>query len=112
MKGIVFITPIKRGHPWFVISDALQGEVLTVNITDAAFEDSTCILQPGDHACVIKPSAVRYRSAKAWRVQELQKNLALCYVHPDLASAELLKRIIDGGLKSEDLFGKFLKFLL
>ena len=112
MKGTVYSPPFPGAHRWFVISDVVDGEVLTVNITDAEHEDSTCILQPGDHACVTKLSAVRYRGAKAWPVQELRNNLTLCKVHPDLASATLLQRMIDGGLKSEDLAKKFLKFLM
>lgn len=111
MKGTVFVPPIRGGHRWFVISDVVDGEVLTVNITDAEHEDSTCILEPGDHPCVAKLSAVRYRSAKAWPVQELRNNLALCKVHPNVASPALLQRMIEGGLKSEDLAKKFRKFL-
>jgi hypothetical protein len=111
MKGVVFTPPFPGAHRWFVISDVVDGEVLTLNITDAEKEESTCYLFPGDHPCITKRSAVRYRSAKAWPVQELRKNLGQCRTYSDLASAELLRKLADGARKSPDLAKKFLKFL-
>lgn len=112
MKGTVFIPPFSGAHRWFVISNNIGGEVLTVNITDAKHEDSTCILQPGDHVCVEKLSAVVYRRAKSWLVQELERNLGACTVYEELAGEALLQRMRTGAVKSEDLAKKFLKFVV
>ncbi|HEV7404770.1 MAG TPA: hypothetical protein VGO11_17645 [Chthoniobacteraceae bacterium] len=111
MKGTVFIPPIHGAHRWFVISDAVGGEVLTVNITDAENEDSTCILLEGEHVSVTKPSAVRYRSAKLWKVQDLQASLGQCHVFQQLCPPAILQRMVQGFLESEHFAEEYLKFL-
>jgi len=71
--GTVFqIIPEGGNHFWFVISHEKDGLLLAVNVTDAVnCPDSTCVLNPGDHPAIVKPSAVYYRKARLFESQKI-----------------------------------------
>lgn len=97
---------VPRPHPWIVISEVVDGKVLTVNITD---EDncpgSPCILEIGEHQSVTKRSAIYYKLFRERDALALEKALAkkiginLC---PDVSPA-LLARIITGMKASREV---------
>lgn len=111
--------PVKRGlvfwlipagecthpHPWFVISDEVSGKVLTVNVTDAKNYQSTCVLAPGDHPDITKPSAVFYRMHREREAAGIGLALGagIGIRHLKDASPALLTRIITGLIASTDV---------
>ena len=61
-------------HLWVIISDPEQDpdEVLIVSLTAAhPKKDTACILQPGDHPALYKPTCVAYDLANAPSLSEL-----------------------------------------
>jgi hypothetical protein len=94
-------------HPYVVISEEIDGKVLTVNFTDIAnYPSSTCIVDAAEYAPPLtKRSAVYYRNPYLWEVSRLEENLQKGDVLrqcPDV-SPQLLKRIIDGARRTPDI---------
>lgn len=101
--GVVFwplaSDEVPEPHPWVVLSGVVEENVLTVNITDQVnYPTSTCVLEIGEHECVIKRSVVYYplfrtRKAHAMGVALARKTgLHHC---ADLSPA-LLTRMVAG----------------
>jgi hypothetical protein len=112
--GTVF-QPLGDGyHFWVVISKERKGHVLVVNVTDVKHApDSPCILQPGDHPNITKPSAVRYKDAQAFSAMNIDQQIVDgSYIRqlPD-CSPQVLQRIIAGAKKADDLTLKLLNYL-
>ncbi len=99
--------PRLPAHLWVIISDPeLDPEnVVIVNLTDATkFSDQTCILRPGDHADLTKPSCVAYGFAKITSVAALKKVQqcgSISLTTP--ASPEMLDKILKGAQDGDEL---------
>jgi hypothetical protein len=116
------------GNHLRVISEPNEkGEVVCVSITDSShYPDSTCHLEPGDHEFITKRSAVLYKSMgmHLWPAAVIERHLQSQlprrrFVSGSAAaiegilqgtlrqyedfSPEILKRIIDGALLSDDI---------
>ena len=87
--------------------------VLAFNLTDKAhYPGCSCILSPGDHEFIEKPSAVRYFSPKLWDPQQiLAKINDGTFIQYANASEAVLEKIVLGAQQSEDLDPYFLQFL-
>jgi hypothetical protein len=92
-------------HPWVAVTspEGLDQTALCVNITDkSTFDDASCVLAPKEHSVITKESAVAYRWAKVLPLAKLTASSAASMVKlfPPV-SAAVLKRIQEGGLKSD-----------
>ena len=105
--------PGTPAHLWFVLSNPAldSGQVLIVNISSckgAYTEDSTCILEPGDHPFVKRASFVYFAKARCPSVAQLeagfQKEL---FRFLEKATPELLERIRRGALSSPFMARKY-----
>jgi hypothetical protein len=102
-------------HLWIVVSDVhpQKNVVLAFNLTDRDnYPTCCCILNPGEHEYIEKPSAVRYFSPKLWNPQQLVEKIkdGTFEQYPD-ASEALLEKIVAGAYISEDLDPCYLEFL-
>ena len=104
-----------KTHLWIVVSDVHpeKNVVLAFNLTDRNnYPDCCCILNPGEHEYIEKPSAVRYFSPQLWNPQQLAKEIkAGTFEKYQDASEVLLKKIVVGAYNSEDLAPYYLEFL-
>jgi hypothetical protein len=117
-KGLVFWRRDEDGenrHLRFVISDPdVDGKVLIVHMTsyhDNGREDTSCILNPGDHECIRSKSFIRYDRAFEIEMITLliEKTNGSITMEPDL-NGSILKRIQDGARGSASLRRKFRKY--
>jgi hypothetical protein len=101
-------------HRWVIISKEHKGRVLMVSITDRTkMPDHSCLIDVGDHGSITKPSAVYYKKAITQPFEGVKKAIAAgsgLTIYED-CSPELLARIIQGALRSEDLSEHFLEYL-
>jgi hypothetical protein len=101
-------------HFWIVISKVVNGRVLVANITDSAkCFDSPCHFEVGEHATILKPSAVYYKKARTFNAKSVDERLAegqFVRQLPDYP-IELVDKIIAGARKADDLTLKLLKYL-
>src|SRR5438477_10864490 len=94
-------------HPWTIISaPELDAEnVVIVNFTELRdYKDQSCIVQPGEHPTITKPSCINYPKARLLTNAQLEnaKRLkALELVAP--LSPELLERIRIGAMCSDGM---------
>lgn len=93
-------------HPWIIISDTEEdpNNVVIVNFTDAdSHHDLTCVLTHEDIPWLNKRSCVAYQFSKLTTLYELEeaqgKGLLL---NPQTVSNEILMRIRDGAVASEE----------
>ncbi len=85
-----------------------------MNVTDAVnCPDSTCVLNPGDHPAIVKPSAVYYRKARLFESQKIDALIAEGKYIRGLAKCTpaILQKIISGAKSADDLTLKFLSYL-
>ena len=117
-KGLVFWRKDEDGanrHLRFVISDPdVDGTVLTVHMTSYhgnGREDTSCILNPGDHECIRSKSYIRYDRAFEMEMIGLliEKTNGSITMEPDL-EGPVLKRIQEGARRSAALQRKFRKY--
>jgi hypothetical protein len=94
-------------HLWILISDIENhpDEVIRVHATTyEPHKDQSCILEAGDHRRIIHRSCIAYRNA---RLESLTTLIGLVddgtIVLDEPVSAEILKRIRDGGNVTENL---------
>ena len=97
----------KRPHPRIVISNPVNGKVLTVNFTDYSKHPlSTCVVEKPEHSCLYKKSCVFYACPIEMEIQWLGKifadNRPDIERHPDLSPA-LLARVIAGLIATGDM---------
>lgn len=92
-----------KPHPWIVISQPVNGKVLTVNITDECHcPDSPCVLEIAEHVCVTKRSVIHYILFKERDAQQMSRALTrgtglnIC----DDVSPDMLRRVIYGMKKT------------
>lgn len=115
IPGTVFqLVPEGGNHFWIVISKEKDGLVLAVNFTDGEnWPDSPCLLQPGEHPEIKKPSTICYRRAHEFESQKIDALCAQGTLVRQLAnfSPALLQRVIDGAKKADDLTLRFLDYL-
>jgi hypothetical protein len=113
--GCTFQLCGKGNHLRVVISKSHgdDGRVLVVNLTDAQnWQDTACVVQPGEHPFVTKPSAIAYRKAMAVSPETILEHIKRgTFARSDDMPAQVLQRTIDGAKASDDLPQKFLKYL-
>jgi hypothetical protein len=102
-------------HLWIVVSDVHpeKNVVLLFNLTDLDnYPTCCCILNPGEHEYIKKPTAVRYFSPKLWNPQLLAEKIKDgTFKQYQDASEALLEKIVAGAYNSEDLDPCYLEFL-
>ena len=117
-KGLVFwrrVEDSENRHLRFVLSDPdVDGKVLIVHMTtyhDNGREDTSCILNPGDHECIRGKSYIRYDKAFEKEMISLliEKTNGSITMEPDL-HASVLRRIQDGARKSTAFQRKLKKY--
>lgn len=88
--------------------------VLLVNISSIKndiYHDSSCILNPGDHSFITKPSFVYYSKAEIYSVSGIMQEINQGnYVCKEDCNDQIFKRILDGFQLSEDVKMKIFKF--
>lgn len=101
--GVVFwalpTEEVPKPHPWVVISEVVDGLVMTVNITDrSTCPDQTCLVEIGEHERVYKPSAIWFQMCRPREAAALEKVLLkkAGMVKCENATEAFLKRIIFG----------------
>lgn len=104
-------------HLWVVTSDPFQNdkEILTVNLTtvrDLPHEDRSCLVQPGEHPRIDKPSYARYDYAECHDYAYFERICkgTIIYEHPPV-SPILLRRIQQGALISRKIKKKYAALL-
>jgi len=118
IKGTAFWRQDEDGqntHLRFIISEPdPDNMVLIVGMTtlyNTGREDLSCVLQKGDHSCVVAPSWIRYDKVSAINYLSLlrERHRGLIYLRRDI-SQSLLKRIQEGAKSSPALPQKFRKY--
>ena len=106
--GQVYRPKAFQAHYHVVISNPpqKQGPVLVVNWTtfDDNCIDDACVLNAGDYPTIRHPSTIAYARAHLWRAEKIAFAVAngiLDELEP--VDAGVLKRIVEGGLKSKEL---------
>jgi hypothetical protein len=107
-QGSVFFFTIEEEHPWVILSDpsASAESVLLVNLTSwRADKEQTCVIERGEHACLTRKSCVYY---EGWTITSLQALLAakdggVLRLQPDPMPADVLRRMLDGAARSDNL---------
>ena len=101
----------KTKHCYFVISKIdSDGNVLVVNCSTyhgLRSQDSTCILNVGDHPFIDRTSFIPYNFAAIMKYSDVLK------LHPVMdVSPELYDRLRDGVKKSDRVSSKILNYIL
>jgi hypothetical protein len=96
----------ERLHLWIILTDPcpLQANLIVSvsSIQEGRFHDPTCLLTPGEHKRVTKPSWVEFRRCKAIHSYALTRGVAAWLYHADEPVTEVLfGRICKGLLESE-----------
>lgn len=105
-KYETFLIPSgNKNHLFVVLTEACpEGNVLLVSfstIREERFYDSTCIVTPGEHPFIKKPSFIEYRKARIEKASHVVKCREATYWFPhEPVSNELFTRICMGILDS------------
>ncbi len=105
-----------KKHLRFIISDPdPKGFVFVVHASTYSglhWQDSSCIILPGEYSSITKKSFIYYRYARAIKEKELL-NLSMkgfIIVQKDKISDSLLRKVQNGAKLSEDLPIEFERF--
>ncbi len=106
-------------HFHIVISTPADGKALVVNIShyyttprSGHVQDTTCILDPGEHECIKKPSIVKYSEAFVASIAALQRYEDLGLLREAAAATDVLIRKIQQGAKASPFIkGKWTAFI-
>lgn len=117
-KGITFWYKDKKSpkeHLYFIISDpAEDNTVLVVNMTtfyNTGKEDSSCILQEGEHPAIKQKSYITYHNAFAVDISVILTNIAQKQIlSSERLSPTCLKKIQYGAMNSDYLPEKLQKY--
>lgn len=97
-------------HLYVIIAQDAEppSQCLAVNVTTIRNGpyDKSCILEPGDHACIKNRSWIFYRQAAIWQVAVLNRKLRSGDIWQDrdnLFDWKILKRIQEGALQSDQM---------
>jgi len=112
LQGSTFINKQygrRSPHLWIVISDPTfdSNSVVIVNVTSwrtrATFlNDTSCVINAGEHPFIDKKSYIYYRDAKVTSEDNIQNALAGGALSPDEdCSSELLGKILLGAAQSQ-----------
>ena len=101
-------------HFHIAISKPVNNVILVVNISHyyrtprpGHVQDTTCLLSPGEHECVRKPSLVKYSEAFLASIPALRRQLELGLLREAVAASNnLLRKIQEGAKRSPFLKGK------
>lgn len=111
MPQSFFMLSGPKSHIHFVISEINpDGNTLVVNASTyrgMRGEDTSCILQPGEHPFIKAVSYIPYQYAREMRWNEIQKRKPV-----DDVSAELYAKLREGARNSDFFPRKLLKYVL
>jgi len=96
-------------HLWFVLTRPNDdGKVVIANVTSSqCYRDENCVIEPGDHPFVRKRSIILYDNAMLSLIDRLDEAVERGEVQQrEPASGDLYRRIVEGGLESDDTVGK------
>jgi hypothetical protein len=103
---------------WVVLSDPVlnPAKVLIVNLTGQygyPTEDASCVLQPGEHEWITKPTLVLYSHAETRTAADLLRYRNSNRVVREYAafSVPVLRRVLDGAARSPRLAIEFYDLL-
>jgi hypothetical protein len=86
------------------------------SVKDGVPSENACLLKQGDHPFIDHDSYVDYRFTRVEQVDHLQKRLQEgAFIEKDPCSPELIKKIIQGALKSRRIsreYKRILEFVL
>jgi hypothetical protein len=104
-----------RLHLWVILTDTCQdGANLLVSISsvkDGQFHDDSCIIQPGEHRRIIKPSWVEYRRCRVELSAALVRGEAAWLYHREVpVTDELFERMCAGLLTSDFAAPRYIKY--
>ena len=105
-KGQIY--RLDKEHYCFVLSDPIQfpDAVVIVNMTTfhgTAGEDESCLIGHSDHTAISHQSWMFYQKAFIFTAKQIahrERTGMIAEVLPDICSAPLLARIIEGAIKS------------
>ena len=106
--GSVFTFAVKEEHRWVILSDpkAYPDAVLIVNLTSwRKDKEQTCIIERGEHECIVKRSCVYYEGATITTLRDLFNAMdgGVLKLERQLMPADVLKRIRDGVVLSDNV---------
>jgi hypothetical protein len=96
----------QRGHLWVVVSDSRADptQVVIANMTTDRGIDRSCILNPGDHPFVNRPTCIRYDMARIVTNAELERHVSSNAIRlQDPVSADVLERIRQGAATTDHI---------
>lgn len=112
--GDAFHFRVAAGHLWVVIAPpCIEGKFLMVNATslDEEVEDTSCLLDAGDHDCIVHRSVIYYVDAREWWCDGNKGYTSLLssneVIPRDPLQRAILRRIQDGALASPFFKRKF-----
>jgi hypothetical protein len=96
-------------HLYVIISNPdPDGNVILVNLTSQTLNDRNCLLSPGDHPFVAKETAIAYDKPENLHPEQIKKAIQSgIWRQKERFRPEVLRRIQDGALQSDDFFKKF-----
>lgn len=109
-KGDAILIPTGNGksHLFFVLNDPLPDppkQVLLISISTyhgRTQEDSTCLLNDGDHEFIKHESYVEYSIGRIATLESVERNIATNYFSKkEPLSEDILQKIIDGIYESK-----------
>lgn len=108
--GDTFLIPsaYNKPHLHVVLAVRADGAIIYTNLTSRShFTDETCIIEPGEHPFVVRQTTVCYNrlaECPAENVGSLERSIVKWY---DRLSDNLLKRILQGALDSDQTIDKY-----
>jgi hypothetical protein len=95
---------IKSDHLLIICSDPLaDGSVVAFNLTSKDWDsDLTCVVKPGEHPYVKHDSVIAYHWGEFLTPRHIERLLLFAPVQYGPVSPELLRRIQEGALASDD----------
>ncbi len=100
-------TPPNDYHLFVAICPLKNGNMLCVNVTTQhPHSETSCILKNGDHDFITHDSVIGYKHAR-----EINPTIKAHIIPKKSFSANILKKIQDGGLASKQLKNKYKKEL-
>ena len=96
-------------HLYVIISNPdPASNVILVNLTSRTSNDRNCLLSPGDHPFVKQETAIAYDKAENLHPDQIQAAIQSgIWQQKERFRAEILRRIQDGALQSDDFSKKF-----
>lgn len=102
-------------HLFFVLNDPCKDGlcllVMVSSIKDGRPYEEACVLDVGDHDFITHPSYIVYRIASQTRAAHIGNMVDKGYYKSDIdARSELLERVFQGLLASDEISGSMLRY--